>query len=158
MQQSTCNMTKLRRYDGTSLFVVVPTASLLVVNPVIEYNFLFPRPLLDFILQPWKKNGRRPGFITMSRTRNGGYSQYKLNPHYVVMIPGLLPIFLHSCKIKSGSGLGMRLLCSTTGLTTDRKCCDVLRFDIIQLFQFNLLKICLSLSSDNNSRDKCKLL
>jgi len=25
------------------------------------------------------------------------------------MIPGLLPIFLHSCKIKSGSGLGMRL-------------------------------------------------
>jgi len=67
-------MTKLRRYDGTSLFVVVPTASLLVVNPVIEYNSLFLRPLLDFILQPWKKNGRRPGFITTSRTRNGGYS------------------------------------------------------------------------------------
>ena len=27
----------------------------------------------------------------------------------VVLIPGLLPIFFHSCKIKSGSGLGMRL-------------------------------------------------
>ena len=25
------------------------------------------------------------------------------------MIPGLLPIFLHSCEIKYGSGLGMRL-------------------------------------------------
>ena len=27
----------------------------------------------------------------------------------VVLIPGLLPIFFHSCEIKSGSGLGMRL-------------------------------------------------
>ena len=25
------------------------------------------------------------------------------------MVPGLLPIFLHSCEIKSGSGLGTRL-------------------------------------------------
>ena len=27
----------------------------------------------------------------------------------VVLVPGLLPIFLHGCKIKSGSGLGTRL-------------------------------------------------
>ena len=27
----------------------------------------------------------------------------------VVLIPGLLPIFLHGCEIKSGSGLGTRL-------------------------------------------------
>ena len=27
----------------------------------------------------------------------------------VVMVPGILPIFLHSYEIKSGSGLGMRL-------------------------------------------------
>ena len=27
----------------------------------------------------------------------------------VVLLPGLLPVFLHGCKIKSGSGLGMRL-------------------------------------------------
>ena len=27
----------------------------------------------------------------------------------IVLIPGLLPIFLHSCEIKSGSGLGTRL-------------------------------------------------
>ena len=27
----------------------------------------------------------------------------------VVMVPGLLPIFLHGCEIKSGSGLGTRL-------------------------------------------------
>ena len=29
----------------------------------------------------------------------------------VVMVPGLLPTFLHSCEIKSGSGLGWRLPC-----------------------------------------------
>ena len=28
----------------------------------------------------------------------------------VAMIPGLLPIFLHGCEIKSGSGLGTRLV------------------------------------------------
>ena len=26
------------------------------------------------------------------------------------MVPGLLPIFLHGCEIKSGSGLGTRLV------------------------------------------------
>ena len=45
----------------------------------------------------------------------------KPSPHYVltestisgrdvVLLPGLLPIFLHDCAIKSGSGLGMRLV------------------------------------------------
>ena len=29
--------------------------------------------------------------------------------HDAVLIPGLLPIFLHGCEIKSGSGLGTRL-------------------------------------------------
>ena len=43
----------------------------------------------------------------------------KPSPHYVptesisgrdvVLIPGLLPIFLHGCEIKSGRGLGTRL-------------------------------------------------
>ena len=44
----------------------------------------------------------------------------KPSPHYViteftisgrdvVLLPGLLPIFLHGCKIKSGWGLGTRL-------------------------------------------------
>ena len=28
---------------------------------------------------------------------------------YIAMIPGLLPVFLHGCEIKSGSGLGIRL-------------------------------------------------
>ena len=36
----------------------------------------------------------------------------KLSPPFpvcdVVLVPGLLPIFLHGCKIKSGSGLGTR--------------------------------------------------
>ena len=31
----------------------------------------------------------------------------------VVLIPGLLPIFLHGCEIKSGCGLGTRLVLST---------------------------------------------
>ena len=30
------------------------------------------------------------------------------------MFPGLPPIFLHGCEIKSGSGLGTRLGCMTT--------------------------------------------
>ena len=48
----------------------------------------------------------------------------KPSPHYVitesttsgrnvVLIPGLLPIFLHGCEIKSGCGLGTRLVLST---------------------------------------------
>ena len=32
-----------------------------------------PRPLPDFILQPWRKIGRRPGIIITSRTGNGGH-------------------------------------------------------------------------------------
>ena len=37
---------------------------------------LVPRPLPDFISQPWRKIGRRPGSKTTSRTGNGGLSQY----------------------------------------------------------------------------------
>ena len=48
----------------------------------------------------------------------------KPSPHYVptestisgrdvVLIPGLLPIFLQGCEIKSGWGLGTRLVCAT---------------------------------------------
>ena len=33
---------------------------------------LVPRPLPDFILQPWRKIGRRSGIKTTSRTGNGG--------------------------------------------------------------------------------------
>ena len=33
---------------------------------------LVPRPLPDFISQPWRKIGRRLGTNTMSRTGNGG--------------------------------------------------------------------------------------
>ena len=33
---------------------------------------LVPRPLPDFILQPWRKIRRWPGTNTMSRTENGG--------------------------------------------------------------------------------------
>ena len=31
--------------------------------------------------------------------------------------PGLLPIFLHGCEIKSGSGLGTRLIVATASLS-----------------------------------------
>ena len=33
---------------------------------------LVPRPLPDFILQLWRKIGRRPGIKTTSRIGNGG--------------------------------------------------------------------------------------
>ena len=32
-----------------------------------------------------------------------------ISGHDIVLLPGLLPIFLHGCEIKSGWGLGMRL-------------------------------------------------
>ena len=35
---------------------------------------LVPRPLPDFISQPWRKIRRRPGIKTTPRTRNGGLS------------------------------------------------------------------------------------
>jgi len=35
-------------------------------------NSLVPRPHPDFIYQPWRKIGRRPGSKTTSRTGNGG--------------------------------------------------------------------------------------
>ena len=38
-----------------------------------EEGSLVPRPLLDFISQPWR---RRPGIKTMSRTGNGGLGLY----------------------------------------------------------------------------------
>ena len=77
----------------------------------------FPRPLPDFISQPWRKIGRRPGIKTMSRTGNGGLGQYKPSPpfpvHDVVLIPGLLPIFLHGCEINLGGAWGRGYLYST---------------------------------------------
>ena len=77
------------------------------------YCSLILRPLPDFISQPWRKIGRRPGIIATSRTGNGGFITYQLSPPFrvreVAKIPGLLLIFLHGCEIKSGSGLGTRL-------------------------------------------------
>ena len=81
---------------------------------------LVPRPLPDFISQPWRKIGRRPGIKTMSQTGNGGLGStnrvhvtYQPSPPFpvrdVVLLPGLLPIFLYGCEIKSGRGLGTRL-------------------------------------------------
>ena len=53
------------------------------------------------------------GIKTTSRTGNGGLGLYYPSPPFpvrdIVLIPGLLPIFLHGCEIKSGRGLGTRL-------------------------------------------------
>ena len=35
------------------------------------YSSLIPWPLTDFISQPWRKIGRRPGVIATSQTENG---------------------------------------------------------------------------------------
>ena len=42
------------------------------VSEIDEYLRLVPRPLPDFISQPWRKIGRRPGIIATSQTGNGG--------------------------------------------------------------------------------------
>ena len=47
----------------------LPMCCLLYQHP---FPSLVPRPLPDFILQPWRKLGRRPGTSTTSRTGNGG--------------------------------------------------------------------------------------
>ena len=71
---------------------------------------LVPRPLPDFISQPWwRKIRRRPGIIATSRTKTRLVQTVD-----VAMIPGLLLIFLHGCEIKSGSGLGTRLYANST--------------------------------------------
>ena len=58
-----------------------------------------PRPLPDFISQPWRKFGRRPGIKTTSRTRNGGLGQYVTWTRFVLTESTI-----------SWSGLGTRLL------------------------------------------------
>ena len=64
---------------------------------------LVPRPHPDFISQPWRKIGRTESTLHTESTISG---------HDIVLIPGLLPIFLHGCKINPGCGLGTRLGCA----------------------------------------------
>ena len=54
---------------------------------------LVPRPLPDFILQPWRKFCRRPGTITMSQT---SYNDGNMSTQYVVSTV--------TCTVLSGSG------------------------------------------------------
>ena len=86
--------------------------SKLSINTYLEYS-LVPRPLPDFISQPWRKIRRRwdqnyvmdrkwwTWFVLIESTISGLWHS---------LIPGLLPIFLHGCEITSGRGLGTRLL------------------------------------------------
>ena len=50
--------------------------TLTTISLTIFSHSLVPRPLPDFISQPWRKIGRRPGTITTSRTGNGGLDSY----------------------------------------------------------------------------------
>ena len=66
-------------YSGCYPPVIIQTGSSFLIlysgcyPPVtIQTGSLVPRPLPDFISQPWRKIGRRPGTITTSRTGNGG--------------------------------------------------------------------------------------
>ena len=51
-------------------------ASYLICVQKMSPCSLVPRPLSDFISQPWRNIGRRPGIKTTSRTGNGGLGQY----------------------------------------------------------------------------------
>ena len=48
---------------------VCPTTALYV-----HFDTLVPMPCPDFISQPWRKIGRRPGNIATSQTTDGGLS------------------------------------------------------------------------------------
>ena len=65
---------------------------------------LVPRPHPDFISQPWRKSKEPSPHYVLTESTISGCD--------VVLIPGLLPIFLHSCEKKSGCGLGTRLGCA----------------------------------------------
>ena len=103
--------------------------------PIIKLTSLVPRPLQDFISQPWRKIGRRPGIKTMPQTgkwwtrlvQTESTLHTDRDHHFqsvtyfcIVLIPGLLPIFLHGCEIKSGSGLGTRLRTRKERLTQEQ--------------------------------------
>ena len=40
----------------------------------VHFDTLVPMPRPDFISQPWRKIGRRPGNVATSQTTNGGLS------------------------------------------------------------------------------------
>ena len=104
----------------TENVTVFETSSEVVKFSTIKEASLVPRPLPDFTSQPWRKIGRRSASKIRHRlemvdsvSTNRVHITYWLSPPFpvcdVVLIPGLLLIFLHSCDTKSGSGLGTRL-------------------------------------------------
>ena len=90
-----------------SAYVYTSFASNLVLAKTIAVGKTQRQPLL---FDCWLTGGLLRGHIAIIR---------KLSPHYVlstlfsvhdvVLVPGLLPILLHGCEIKSGSSLGTRL-------------------------------------------------
>ena len=61
------------QFQETVGFALLSFASQTILSLKVS---LVPRPLPDFISQPWRKIGRSPEIKTMSRTGNGGLSQY----------------------------------------------------------------------------------
>ena len=59
--------------------------------------------------QQWTPLALSPGHSQILSHSSGEKSSPPFPVRNVVLVPGLLPIFLHGCKIKSGSGLGTRL-------------------------------------------------
>ena len=62
-KSTTCSRVNINFYCVNQSFMLWGTK---------EYSSLVPRPLSDFISQPWRKIWRRPGTNTTSQTRNGG--------------------------------------------------------------------------------------
>ena len=89
----------------------------------IENSSLVPRPLPRFYLAAVKKNREKAWDQNYVTDWKWWTRLYKQSPRYVLTEStisglwrsfdprpaGLLPIFLHGCKIKSGRGLGTRL-------------------------------------------------
>ena len=54
------------------------------VSWLLQISSLVPKPLPDFISQPWRKIGRRPGIKTTSWTENGELGQYVMWTGFVL--------------------------------------------------------------------------
>ena len=100
------------------------------------YYSLIPRPLPDFILQLWRRSS---GIIATSRAGNGGLGQYVIWTRFVLTESTISSPWCsndprpspnvtsrnHGCEIKSGSGLGIKLIFPTQFVNTMLHICVI---------------------------------
>ena len=102
----------VRRTSLVSLRKVFCVILYLIQRLMDNYLSLVPRSLQDFIHTAVEKNWEKAWDHCYVMSRKW-WTGLVTSPPFLVcdvaMFPGLLPIFLHGCEIKSGSVLGTRL-------------------------------------------------